>query len=414
MLNFYSSIVLIIFLFSIQLVNAQSKFNPKHHIFNSAADWRKTSNWNLESGSSSLGYPTSNDIVHMSTSGTYKQSITINFNLDEISDNLSLILANSGQTFTVNQTANATLSSIRSTNSGQILTVHGTLTINGDLTYTNGGGTTIAVCGLLKIHGGNLDADQGLKIKHCGIADHDHGQIIVEADSDGNGGDLNYKCQSSDFDNSNVSIGIDGDCDNGCNYASGNDFCGDIDLPVSLTYFKGQQTSKGNLLIWETASEQNSSHFEVQSSNNKANWKTIGRVEAGGNSNVTLKYEFLDINYSGKYYRLVQHDFDGKKEYFGIVTFVDTENSFQCKAYPSLLANGVDLTLEIHGADANNPIVGVFYSTKGKVLSHDIVLNNAEGNIITLYKVPKVLQKGVYILRISNGRNTSSNKIVIE
>jgi len=90
-------------------------------------------------------------------------------------------------------------------------------------------------------------------------------------------------------------------------------------LPVELLYFEGTKHQTFNNLKWVTASEQNSSHFDVERSEDGENWKTIGSKSAAGNSQTKIIYSYLDsyVNKNNVYYRLSQYDIDGKFEIYG-------------------------------------------------------------------------------------------------
>jgi hypothetical protein len=92
-----------------------------------------------------------------------------------------------------------------------------------------------------------------------------------------------------------------------------------IALPVELLYFEGKSYSTFNSLKWATASEQNSSHFNVERSDDGENWKYLTTKQAANNSQSKINYTYLD-NYRNEnvvYYRLIQYDIDGKFEIFG-------------------------------------------------------------------------------------------------
>ena len=85
-------------------------------------------------------------------------------------------------------------------------------------------------------------------------------------------------------------------------------------LPVTLTSFTAQKQSTGVQLKWNTASEQNNSHFDVQRSADGVTFLNVGKVNGAGNSNASLDYNFTDKTPASgtNYYRLSQVDFDGK------------------------------------------------------------------------------------------------------
>src|SRR4030095_5282370 len=56
-----------------------------------------------------------------------------------------------------------------------------------------------------------------------------------------------------------------------------------ITLPLQLLTFKGSLQNDATLLLWETASEVNVSHFAVERSIDNRSFTTIGSVSANGN-----------------------------------------------------------------------------------------------------------------------------------
>ena len=92
-------------------------------------------------------------------------------------------------------------------------------------------------------------------------------------------------------------------------------------LPVELVNFDGVAQNGGAKLWWATASERNSSHFDIERSSNGVDFERIGSVSAQGNSNITHNYDFFDArpNVGINYYRLRQVDIDGAQELSNIV-----------------------------------------------------------------------------------------------
>ena len=89
--------------------------------------------------------------------------------------------------------------------------------------------------------------------------------------------------------------------------------------------FKGENTPRGNLLSWATASEQNNAGFDVEKSIDGVRFEKIGFVKGNGTTQNKQNYSFEDIlplESSGElvYYRLLQKDFSGKTEYSTIIS----------------------------------------------------------------------------------------------
>ncbi len=91
-------------------------------------------------------------------------------------------------------------------------------------------------------------------------------------------------------------------------------------LPVELISFTGEERNCKNHLEWETATETNSDYFVVERSLDAVQFNEIGRVDAAGNSQQNVMYNFVD-SWAGAtmYYRLKQVDIDGSYEYFNII-----------------------------------------------------------------------------------------------
>ncbi len=94
--------------------------------------------------------------------------------------------------------------------------------------------------------------------------------------------------------------------------------------PVELSSFTAIPNDEGIVEIkWITQTEINTAFFEIErteittSENAEAQWRTIGSVQASGNSNSPKEYSFKDeLEHSGKYkYRLKIVDVDGSYKY---------------------------------------------------------------------------------------------------
>lgn len=91
-------------------------------------------------------------------------------------------------------------------------------------------------------------------------------------------------------------------------------------LPVELSRFNGTNCNSIICLSWETVSERNNDHFEVQRSADGTSFTGILQTDSkapGGTSSNKIKYEANDVSpLSGiNYYRLKQTDKDGSYSY---------------------------------------------------------------------------------------------------
>ncbi|NND94495.1 MAG: T9SS type A sorting domain-containing protein [Flavobacteriales bacterium] len=90
-------------------------------------------------------------------------------------------------------------------------------------------------------------------------------------------------------------------------------------LPVELVDFSVRLANKKAILNWTTASEINSSHFDVFHSKNGEEFELAGKVYSAGNSSNIQAYSFMhdELNNGYNYYRLIQIDHDGTSEDLG-------------------------------------------------------------------------------------------------
>lgn len=94
-------------------------------------------------------------------------------------------------------------------------------------------------------------------------------------------------------------------------------------LPVELLDFDAICLEDNTVRIeWNTASENNSSYYDVMKSTNGTSWKVLENVPAAGNSTSLLNYLVLDrdLSFDNVYYKLKQVDVDGKFKMYDIIS----------------------------------------------------------------------------------------------
>lgn len=103
-------------------------------------------------------------------------------------------------------------------------------------------------------------------------------------------------------------------------------------LPVSLVSFNAKLKNQATALTWATATEINTTHFEVERSTNNRSWETIGTVKAAGKA---ADYNFTDYaTASGiNFYRLKMVDNDSKTTYSRIISVENALNTLT--VYPN-------------------------------------------------------------------------------
>ena len=126
-------------------------------------------------------------------------------------------------------------------------------------------------------------------------------------------------------------------------------------LPVELTQFDALPYPQWNVIKWTTASENNSSHFDLESSTDGEDWKKITTKFAAGNSTQEIKYSYIDYNLNPvTYYRLQQFDIDGQFKTYGPILVTKTIKEKKIIKYINLMGQEVNpdnttgLILEIY------------------------------------------------------------------
>jgi Secretion system C-terminal sorting domain len=119
-----------------------------------------------------------------------------------------------------------------------------------------------------------------------------------------------------------------------------------IELPVGINGFTAQSQQHSVGLQWTTATEQNTSYFSVQRSQDGENWTTIGQQAAAGFSSLPTNYEFIDKNpVSGaNYYRLQENADNGAQVYSPVRTIDFAGVSVAISCYPNPVRDRLTIT----------------------------------------------------------------------
>ena len=158
-------------------------------------------------------------------------------------------------------------------------------------------------------------------------------------------------------------------------------------LPVKLANFLVKKENSSVRLNWETYSENNSDHFEIERSSFGRGFVKIGEIAAAGYSNRSLNYQFIDNNPGSgvNIYRLKQVDKDNKFDYSETrwIKFDETKNEFY--VYPTITTGKIYL-------QSNDWISIDLFDMKGVRLFSKRITNNDQ---LDLGNYPV----GTYLLR---------------
>ncbi|KXX72380.1 T9SS type A sorting domain-containing protein [Flammeovirga sp. SJP92] len=421
-------------------------------VYNNAGDWQDSDNWILVSGTSAYNYPVSGDQINFGSSTQYgNNALEVNFDVTSdlgytgfilesnsyessvtIGDggNLSIQSLNDNNKIFINVESGGTLSVsdklILDATSTEV-TVGGTLNLNGGFQFGGGGsqifnntGTT-NVTGDFTMEAGDINITSGsFNISGDWIIPSSNGNNTnaIEISSG-----ASMSVRSVDFVNQAITgdlstkIQISGSftAASGCDDA-GSSVCEEIEasggvLPVVLTSLFGLQTEEGYLIKWTTASEQNNSHFMIEASNSKNNWIEVAEIDGQGNTNTSTDYEILLKGEQYTYYRLVQYDFDGSFEIFGILAQDISNLSNGLQIFPNALNKGQSVNLFFSNASADTMLSLQLFDLSGNVIEQQV--DRDYSSSYCQFALPYTLKSGIYLLNIIVGKDKYIKKIVV-
>lgn len=179
-------------------------------------------------------------------------------------------------------------------------------------------------------------------------------------------------------------------------------------LPVELLDFSAEKAKNSIQLSWVTATEIDNDYFTLERSSDGDNFNEIAVIRAAGNSNEESFYSYDDRGYpEGKiYYRLRQTDYNGSFSYSRIIG-LQIENSVDDIAiFPN--PSSEFIVIQMTGL-VSSTIKIQLYDLQGKLLRTAQIL---PGSTIS-YLDTETLYSGNYLVKIVDGMQTSTHKIVV-
>jgi len=172
-------------------------------------------------------------------------------------------------------------------------------------------------------------------------------------------------------------------------------------LPSELILFAGEKVGEDNLLTWKTASEHQTSHFELQRSENGFDFEVLATVGAAGNSTQLLNYEQFDTDPFREitYYRLKMVDMDGSFYYSTVLSLArELGNVFVSEVFPNPTSS--DVSFEVVNPEKESHMQIGLFDQSGRLLETMESVCNIGKTIIHLNL--STYSRGVYTLKISS------------
>jgi hypothetical protein len=177
-------------------------------------------------------------------------------------------------------------------------------------------------------------------------------------------------------------------------------------LPITLTSFTAKAVNQSVLLNWNTASEDNNDYFEVLHSADGKTFSAIGKVKGAGTSKVSNDYSLVDENpfVGTNYYKLVQHDFDGKTSSSDVISVDSKIAGSQLSVY----AASSDVKITLSSPNKTKGKLQLF-DISGRKLSETSVEVNKGYNTFSL---PTAIQNGIHFLRYTTESEIINQKFL--
>jgi len=174
--------------------------------------------------------------------------------------------------------------------------------------------------------------------------------------------------------------------------------------PILLLNFNAVKQGSTVQLTWQTTSEINSDHFDVEYSKDGSTWTSIGTVAAAGNSSITKSYSLNHPNpiNGANYYRLKQVDIGGAFVY-STIRVVNFNSKTGIRVMPNPVVDRLYIT-----SDASLSFKSVsVYAADGKQLQQTGTF--VSGNSIDMSRLPT----GTYFIKITDANgNTETHSIL--
>ena len=166
--------------------------------------------------------------------------------------------------------------------------------------------------------------------------------------------------------------------------------------------FSLHQTAEDSLArTWSTASEHNSSHFLLESSEDASKWAELETMPSAGNSTSLQNYAVLDNRnvHNLIYYRLTQFDTDGEYNTYPIISnSCATIKPQEIIVYPNPNA-GVFYVKITSLLKLENATLTIRNLQGSEIIKQNIEINNGTTNF---YIENYSMLKGMYFLQITH------------
>jgi hypothetical protein len=181
-------------------------------------------------------------------------------------------------------------------------------------------------------------------------------------------------------------------------------------VPVKLESFTARLSNGKVFLNWTTSLEVDAASFTIEKAGKDQQFSELTSINISGPSNRKKEYSFIDDNPQAgiNYYRLVQTDKDGNKEYFEVRKVLDTRSS---KTGVVVLPNPIksDVTAFLNLSKAQTVAI-TLTDMNGRILKTKTAKYSEGSTGVTM--ATDDLPKGIYFLRTAGEDFTDVKKLI--
>lgn len=183
----------------------------------------------------------------------------------------------------------------------------------------------------------------------------------------------------------------------------------DFPLPVKLISFDGNLYNKKSSLQWKVADNEIADRFELESSTDGINFKNTA-VIFGSTETGTAIYQYTEtINSDKIFYRLKMIDKSQVVTYSKILVF---QNGLTENEMIHILGNPVTDKLTISFSETENKKMDISVVDLSGRHVQTVRINSYKGNNLVSFSLPPSMQKGMYMIILSDNQSRRSTKFI--
>ncbi len=175
-------------------------------------------------------------------------------------------------------------------------------------------------------------------------------------------------------------------------------------LPVELKSFTGRDNNCAIMLKWETATETNFSHFDVERSYDGTNFQAITKTSSKGSAALGANYEYEDEDIKPvNYYRLKIVDRDGTHSYSKVIVVKSTcfNNGVSITdVYPNPVSDKLFIQMTVPNTE--NDVTAYVLDELGRTVNEQKISLTEGANLVEI-ETTKLQAGSTYFLKIQSG-----------